>query len=72
VAGRKLGNLDVMYDPTAVDEITVGQLAWRDTRSYFDVWTSFPSKTHRKDPSSHRQPLSHSRTIASMRPFSPT
>ena len=52
VAGTKLGNFDIMYDPTSVEEIAIGQLAWRDTRSYFDTWTSFPGKKKRKDPAS--------------------
>jgi hypothetical protein len=56
VAGRKLGNFDVMYDPMSVEEITVGQVAWRDTRSYFDTWMSFPGKKQRKDPASQHAP----------------
>lgn len=56
VAGRKLGNFDVMHDPMAVEEITVGQLAWRETRSYFDTWTSFPGKKQRKDPALQQPP----------------
>jgi len=56
VAGKKLGNFDVMYDPMAVEEITVGQLAWRDTRSYFDIWTSFAGKKQRKDAASQHPP----------------
>lgn len=52
VAGRKLGNFDIVDDPTGVDAITVGQLAYRDNRSYFDIWTTFPGKKQRKDAAS--------------------
>ncbi len=50
VTGSKLGNFDVVFDPEARDQIVVGQLAYREDRSYFDVWTSFPGKKARKDP----------------------
>ena len=56
VGGKKLGNFDVMYDPMSVEEITVGQVAWRNTRSYFDTWMSFPGKKQRKDSASRHTP----------------
>ncbi len=46
-AGRKLGNFDFIYDPHAREQITLGQLAFRDTRPYFDVWTSFEARSFR-------------------------
>jgi hypothetical protein len=41
VGGTKLGNFDVVVDPLVAEEITVGQLAERNHRTFFDVWTSF-------------------------------
>jgi hypothetical protein len=58
VTGSKLGNFDVVFDPESREQIVVGQLAYRENRSYFDVWTSFPGKKARKDPAtSSRSPL---------------
>ena len=48
VAGRTLGNFDVVYDPRAPDQITAGQLEHRDNRSDFDIWCSFESRSIRK------------------------
>jgi hypothetical protein len=58
VTGSKLGNFDIVFDPEAREQIVVGQMAYRDDRPYFDVWTSFPSKKERKDPAaSPRSPV---------------
>jgi len=43
--GLKLGNFDVVYDPRAAERISVGQVANRDNRTYFDVWTSFEPRS---------------------------
>jgi len=46
--GRKLGNFDVLYDPRSREQIMVGQVASsRDSRNYFDVWTSFEARSFR-------------------------
>lgn len=47
VAGDKLDNFDVLYDPAAQDQIQVGKLADRDSRMYFDTWTSFQARSFR-------------------------
>jgi len=47
VSSLKLGNFDVLYDPTAADQILVGKLADREGRSYFDIWTTFPARSFR-------------------------
>ena len=47
VSGNKLDNFDVLYDPTAPDQILVGKLADRDNRTYFDIWTSFQARSFR-------------------------
>jgi hypothetical protein len=46
----RLGNFDIVHDPDNPDQIYAGQLATRDNRLYFDTWTSFPSKSARKNP----------------------
>lgn len=48
VAGRRLGNFDVLYDPRSREQIMVGQLRERNGRMGYDTWTSFPSLNARK------------------------
>ena len=48
LAKTRFGNFDVIFDPQARDEVTVGQLKFRDTRSYYDIWTSFPARQTRQ------------------------
>lgn len=48
MANTRLGNFDVIYDTEAREEITVGHLTSRDNRSYYDIWTSFPSRKSRQ------------------------
>jgi Peptidase family M1 domain len=47
VQGLQLGTFDVLYDPTAHEQIFAGKLAYNDNRTYFDTWTSFPSRSVR-------------------------
>jgi hypothetical protein len=47
VHGRKLGNLDVMYDPQAHEQISVGTVTYRQERAYFDIWTRFQARSFR-------------------------
>ena len=47
VSGRKLGNFDVQYDRRGSEQIVVGKVVSRDNRAFFDVWTSFPSRSAR-------------------------
>ncbi len=47
VSGTQLGNFDVYFDPRARQQMTLGQIAARDNRSYFDIWTHFPSRSFR-------------------------
>ncbi|MBC7925853.1 MAG: hypothetical protein H7039_09370 [Bryobacteraceae bacterium] len=44
---RSLGNIDLVYDPRQRDQITVGQVVFRDERQFFDTWTSFPARSFR-------------------------
>lgn len=50
LGGTALGNFDVIHDPQATDQIVVAQLSYRENRTYYNVWTSFPSRRVRKDP----------------------
>ena len=47
VQGRRVGNFDLLFDPRQRDSIVVGQVAFRDTRQYFDLWTSFAARSYR-------------------------
>ena len=47
VSGGTLGNFDLLYDPKAHDEIILGQLAYRNNSTFFDVWTSFAGRARR-------------------------
>ncbi|MEO8127665.1 MAG: M1 family aminopeptidase [Bryobacteraceae bacterium] len=47
MSGKTLKNFDLFYEPRAREQITVGQLAKRDNRDYFDVWTSFLARPWR-------------------------
>ncbi len=48
LSGGRLGNFDVVYDPLAREQITVGKVAFRNERAHFDTWTSFESRPFRK------------------------
>ena len=47
VTGDHLGNFDILYDPSNHEQIFAGKLTYRDNRTYFDDWTSFPSRSVR-------------------------
>jgi Peptidase family M1 domain len=47
VSGEHLDNFDVLFDPTAQDQILAGKLGYRDNRRYFDIWTSFQGRSFR-------------------------
>jgi hypothetical protein len=47
VSGNQLDNFDVLYDPTAQDQIVVGKLGYRNDQTYFNTWTSFQSRSFR-------------------------
>ncbi len=52
VNGAKLGNFDISYEPRAREQVLVGQVATRDNRLYFNIWTSFLGRswrTHRRE-----------------------
>lgn len=47
LGGTQLGNFDVIYDPRARHQVSAGQVAFRDDRRYFDVWTNFEAQSWR-------------------------
>ena len=54
ITGVNLGNFDIIYDPTSIEQITAGQVSTRGTRMYFDSWTSFTARSERQKPQPHR------------------
>lgn len=49
IVGEKLGNFDLLYDPSSRQQVMVGQVANRGNRSFYDVWTSFEARDFRMD-----------------------
>jgi hypothetical protein len=47
IAGNRLDNFDVLYDPTAQDQVLAGKLGYRDNRTYFNTWTNFQARSFR-------------------------
>lgn len=50
LGGKTLGNFDVVYDPTASEQILAGQLMDHNQRVVYDVWTSFAARRFRAGP----------------------
>ncbi len=48
--GRHYQNFDVIFDPTSPEQVSAGQVADREGRTYFDTWTSFPDRSSRMKP----------------------
>ena len=55
IAGQKLGNFDVLYDPQSPEQISAGQVTTRNDLHYFNTWTSFRARAFRSQP--EKQPL---------------
>lgn len=70
VSGNQLDNFDVLYDPTAQDQILVGKLGYRENRAYFNTWTSFQARSFRNGalPRSVHYVLSNIRIDAAIQP----
>jgi peptidase M1-like protein len=47
IQGHNTGNFDLVYDPAADEQIQVGQVQFRENQAFFDVWTSFASRSFR-------------------------
>jgi len=46
-AGSRFGSFDIVYDPTLIDQVIVGQIKQRDGRDWFDTWTAFAGRGSR-------------------------
>ena len=69
LGGKMLGNFDVVYDPTAPEQILAGQLTERNQRVVYDVWTSFVARRFRTGSATPPDPpysLTHFRIEASL------
>ncbi len=47
VAGVHRGNFDLIVDPRSREQISIGQVAFRDNRVFFDNWTVFQARSYR-------------------------
>ncbi|HPQ14693.1 MAG TPA: M1 family aminopeptidase [Bryobacteraceae bacterium] len=47
VMGRTLGNFDMVYDPMAREQISIGRVVFREEQSFFDIWTRFQARSFR-------------------------
>ena len=47
VSGKKFGSFDLLHDPLTREQIFAGKLVYRDNRTFFDTWASFPSRSVR-------------------------
>lgn len=45
--GQKSGNFDLLYDPRATEQISLGQVVVRYNHAYFDLWTRFAARSFR-------------------------
>ncbi len=57
IATQRLGAFDLVYDPMAREQITIGKFMVRDERSSFDVWTSFESQSIRTGRKNRQEPV---------------
>jgi hypothetical protein len=57
LAGKALGNFDVIYDPAASEQVIVGQLMERNQRLAYDVWTRFAARRFRIGSAKAPEPL---------------
>ena len=50
IKSTKLGNFDVVYDPTMREQVTAGQVVERNNSLFYDSWVSFTARSQRKQP----------------------
>jgi hypothetical protein len=48
--GKQAGNFDMLYDPRSREQIVAGQLAERNGRLNYNIWTSFTARSARNKP----------------------
>jgi Peptidase family M1 domain len=56
ISSRDLGNFDVLYDPRAAEQVVAGQLREQNGGLVYDIWTSFPSRSSRKQAAKPQAP----------------
>jgi hypothetical protein len=56
LAGKTLGNFDVIYDPASSEQILAGQLMERNQRLVYDVWTRFAARRFRAGSATPAEP----------------
>jgi hypothetical protein len=47
LAGKTLGNFDVIYDPASSEQVIVGQMTERNQHVVYDIWTRFAARHSR-------------------------
>ena len=47
VSGQQHGNIDLVYDPLSNEQVTIGQVVYRQERAFFDTWTGFQARSFR-------------------------
>ena len=57
LAGKTLGNFDVIYDPSSAEQVMAGQLMEHNQRVVYDVWTRFTARRFRAVSAPPRDPL---------------
>jgi len=50
VAGSRLGNFDLIYDPDSAEQILAAQVVTREGQTFYDTWTSFRARSMRGNP----------------------
>lgn len=63
INSTKLGSFDVVFDPTAREQVMAGQVTTREGRVFFDSWTSFAARSMRLHPA----PLQHDLAVSDYR-----
>jgi hypothetical protein len=49
ITGTRLGNFDLVHDPTAREEMTLGAVSSRPGVAGFDIWTSFETRERARE-----------------------
>jgi len=71
IAGQRLSNFDLIVDPYARDQIAIGQVMFRENRTFFDNWAVFQARSYRTGRKKPAQPdfdLADIRIEATMEP----
>lgn len=50
IQGKQLGNFDLVYDPSAPEQLSLGAISSRENQPSFDIWTSFRARNAEAPP----------------------